>query len=413
MHPKDGRRHSVAKEPQDNAGIRQSTLSAPNFTGKCFFAPLHFRPLSISDILLWGFYLVTTLSNKILNIQALRGIAVMLVIAFHLAGNEEKYGHGYTILPDFLAIGSSGVDIFFVISGFVMVTITRGRFRKTGAIRKFIYHRVTRIYPVYWFYSVLMLAIIWVQWETSSSTRVIDMTASFLLLPQNQLPLLVVGWTLVHEMYFYFVFSLLLAFHERWLSALMILWCVASIIGAVILSSTENPIIQLIVNPLTLEFITGGLIARAHFSGKSSFAWLLLILAVAWWILGYGICVKLGLAPESSSWLRLLLFGVPSAFFVYALVALEKSSGWRMPSWLMLIGDASFSIYLSHLLVIAFIGRIWEAFGLVGPYTNGIVLIAMLLSALVIGITSFRLIELPLLNFTRRFEPLFVLKRVG
>jgi exopolysaccharide production protein ExoZ len=218
--------------------------------------------------------------------------------------------------------------------------------------------------------------------------------------------LLVVGWTLVHEMYFYLVFSLFLVFHERWLPTLMIVWGAASVIGAAILPATENSFIRLIVNPLTLEFIAGALIARAPFSIRPFSTWLLLILAVAWWGIGYGMGIKLGWAPESSGWPRLLWIGFPSALFVYALVAIEKSSGGRLPGWLIAIGDASFSIYLSHLLVIACIGRIWEASGLVGAYTNGMVLIAMFVAALVTGIASFRLIERPLLNFTRRFEPL-------
>lgn len=345
-------------------------------------------------------------TDKILNIQALRGIAVLLVIALHLTSNEEKFGHGCTVLPGFLAIGSSGVDVFFVISGFVMVTISRGSFQKKGAIRKFIYHRLTRIYPLYWFYSLLMLAVFWVQRETGHNTRVVDITASFLLLPQHQLPLLVVGWTLVHEIYFYLIFSLLLAFHQRWLLPLMLIWGAASIIGWQMLSPIESPFIRLITNPLTLEFIAGGLIAWFHCTGKqtSSSGRLLLILAIAWWLSGYGISVKYGLTPESSGWLRVLVFGCPAALAVYAFVALEKSSGWRLPIWLVLIGDASFSVYLSHLLVIASIGRIWEKFGGVGLWTNSMILVAMLLSTLAIGMASFRLIERPLLNFTRRFE---------
>ena len=66
--------------------------------------------------------------NKIQNIQALRGIAVLLVVVFHLTFIETKYGGPATLLPDFFTYGMSGVDMFFVISGFVMVAVTRGKF---------------------------------------------------------------------------------------------------------------------------------------------------------------------------------------------------------------------------------------------------------------------------------------------
>ena len=344
-------------------------------------------------------------SSKIVNIQALRGLAVLLVIAVHLAGYEEKFGQGYTILPKWFAIGGSGVDVFFVISGFVMVTITRGWFQKTGSMRRFIYHRLMRIYPTYWFYSLFMLAFFLMQQKQGDNSRIVDITASFLLLPQNQWPLLVVGWTLVHEIYFYLVFSLLLAFHERWLLPLMILWGGASITGCLLLSTSESPTIQLITNPLTLEFIFGSLVARLHFSENQFSGWPFLIVAFAWWLLGYGICVKLGLAPESSNWLRVLIFGIPAAFLVSALVTLEKNAKWQLPNWLVLIGDASYSVYLSHTLVFAAIWRIWGKFGVAGSWANGLVIVTMFFSSLVIGLVSFRLSERPLLKFTRRLEP--------
>lgn len=347
-------------------------------------------------------------SAKIINIQALRGVAVLLVIALHLQENEKKYAHGFAILPNFFNIGTSGVDLFFVISGFVMVAITRGWFQKTGAIQKFLYHRATRIYPLYWFYSLLMLAIYLMQRKAGNDTRIVDLAASFLLLPQSQLPLLVVGWTLVHEIYFYLVFSLLLLLRENWLFPLLIIWGVVTITGDLI--PFENPSMQLITSPLTLEFIGGSLIALIHFSGKFSaeFAkksgltvW---IIAFVWWLLSYGICVNFGFLPALSGWLRVLVFGFPAALFVYSLVTLEKHSAWGAPIWLISIGDASFSIYLSHLLVIATIGRIWEKFDLVGTWANGIVLVTMFLAVLFIGMISLRLIERPFLKLTRRFE---------
>jgi len=350
---------------------------------------------------------MTQHSNKILNIQALRGIAVILVIAFHLQGNEAKYCHGYTILPDFLTIGSSGVDLFFVISGFMMVTITSGCFQKTGAIYRFLYHRVTRIYPMYWFYSILMLVIYLIQFRTGNNTRITSITSSFLLLPQSHLPLMVVGWTLVHEIYFYVVFSILLAVHERWLLALLTIWGIASIIGGLI--PCENVTIKLITNPLTLEFIFGCFIALIHFSKKPSLefakylGWPLLFISFVGWLLAYSVCIKNGVQPVSSGWLRIVVFGIPSVLLLYALVTLEKYSSWLLPNWLISIGDASFSLYLSHLLIIAAIGRIWQKLGIVGFWVNGAVLGAMFLTVLPIGMASFRFIERPLLKFARRF----------
>jgi peptidoglycan/LPS O-acetylase OafA/YrhL len=134
----------------------------------------------------------------------LRGIAVLLVAFSHLLLIEKKYG-GNSIIPEFVLFGASGVDLFFVISGFVMVTITREKFRKPMEALKFIYHRVIRIYPVYWIYSVLVLIVFLIQpsWVNSAQGNQVDIVSSFLLLPSNNLPLVNVGWSLVHEVYFF------------------------------------------------------------------------------------------------------------------------------------------------------------------------------------------------------------------
>src|SRR5437868_1187412 len=95
--------------------------------------------------------------KKLHNIQALRGAAVLLVLARHILVMEVNYGGGRTLLPEVTKAGDSGVDIFFAISGFIMVFITRGQFQKPGAIPAFFYKRAARIYPLYWLFSLLVI----------------------------------------------------------------------------------------------------------------------------------------------------------------------------------------------------------------------------------------------------------------
>lgn len=345
--------------------------------------------------------------NKILNIQALRGIAVLMVILYHLIIIEGKYGHGNTVLPSFLSIGMSGVDLFFVISGFVMVTITRGWFQSTGAIRRFLYHRVTRIYPTYWFYSLLVLVVFLIKPEMVNSVQTgqVNIFASFLLLPQERFPLLAVGWTLIHEMYFYLVFALLLLFPERWLLPLLMSWGAGAMGIGFALPLASNPVVQLMTHPLTLEFIAGCVIAHIYFLKQyDSSGWYFLILALIWWLVGYGIHAAQGYELAPTGWLRVIIFGVPAVLVVFALVNIERAAEQKLPYWLVLIGNASFSIYLSHVLVISALGRIWGGFAIVNSGVNLAVLLVILLSALAIGILSYQLLERPLLRFTRRFE---------
>jgi len=102
-------------------------------------------------------------SKKVLNIQALRGIAVLLVVFSHMLPIENKYSATDKILPDIFMIGISGVDLFFLISGFVMVSVTQNTNQSISKIKLFLYHRFTRIYPLYWFYSILILTVFLLQ----------------------------------------------------------------------------------------------------------------------------------------------------------------------------------------------------------------------------------------------------------
>jgi len=119
---------------------------------------------------------------------------------FHLVTIERKYGGSGAILPDLLQFGMFGVDLFFMVSGFVMVTVTKGKFQIPKQAVKFIYHRVARIYPSYWVYSILVLIVFLVKptWVNNSQGNQVDILSSFLLFPSHTLPLVMVGWTLIH-----------------------------------------------------------------------------------------------------------------------------------------------------------------------------------------------------------------------
>lgn len=91
-------------------------------------------------------------------VQGLRAFAVLLVLFSHLFRIEEKYAT-QTVLPDFVLAGVSGVDLFFVISGFIMVVVTEKSRAGLRRAAQFIYRRLLRIYPVYWFYTSLVLVV--------------------------------------------------------------------------------------------------------------------------------------------------------------------------------------------------------------------------------------------------------------
>lgn len=142
------------------------------------------------------------------NIQVARAIAANLVLLSHLRAIETKYGRGFVVLPDWAQWGACGVDLFFVVSGFIMATIAARE-----ACRTFIVSRLTRIFPPYWFYSglVLVVSLAAPSMVNSSFGHPPSLWRSFLLIPDTTFPLLAVGWTLTHELYFYAGFAVFLA----------------------------------------------------------------------------------------------------------------------------------------------------------------------------------------------------------
>jgi exopolysaccharide production protein ExoZ len=298
-----------------------------------------------------------------------------------------------------------GVDLFFVISGFVMVTVTRGKFQKARQALTFLYHRTSRIYPLYWVYTTMALIVFIIQpsWVNSSQGSQVDILASFLLLPDELLPLVQVGWTLIHEMYFYLVFFIiLLLLPEKFLPASMLVW------GAVIVifgSSAGNPTYNLIFHPLTIEFIAGCMLAWQYhkFAGlQTDGKWLVVIASAGMVaaILGYVYYAgQTGSSPEG--WWRLLYYGIPATIIVFCITHAERN-GVILHGWLIQSGNASYSIYLSHLFTINVVGRIWSLFAVDAIFDNIIAILITFILVIVAGFVSYWYVETPLLHLTRK-----------
>ena len=346
-------------------------------------------------------------TRKIQNIQGLRGIAVLLVVFTHMLSVEGKYAKFEYIIPEFIIIGESGVDLFFLISGFVMVAVTHSHSQSKIQIQRFLFHRIARIYPLYWFYTVLILGVYLLQpsFVNSSQGNQVNILASFLLIPQNLSPLVFVGWTLIHEMYFYAVFTILLFLPRKHLIFGLICWGALVIIGNVYLPWEDNSYVKVYFSPLTLEFIVGSFIAILYYSRaiKGS-ARIYALLAFSTWVSGYYIFQMMSGEVKPSGWARVLVFGVPASFALYAALLYEKNKGTIMPKWICKVGDISYSVYLSHIIVLGVVGKLWSLFAAEGYLDNILMLVIMLIAVLIVGYISYNSIEKSLFKTMRVFE---------
>lgn len=104
---------------------------------------------------------------------------------------------------------------------------------------------------------------------------------------------------------------------------------------------------------------------------------------------------------DPQDWWRILIFGVPATLIVFCFINLEQN-GFIVHSSLIKIGDASYSIYLSHILTLSLMGRVWSSFSSDSVYDNFIILPILFFLSLAMGMMSFNIIERPLLAFSRR-----------
>lgn len=327
---------------------------------------------------------------------------------FHLVLIEEKYGGATTLLPDILFYGMFGVDLFFVISGFVMVAVTRGKFQNKASAVNFIYRRSSRIYPTYWLYTTLVLIIFIIQpsWVNSSQGNQVNIVASFLLLPSRNLPLVIVGWTLIHEMYFYLIFfAILLTTPERYMPIALFIWGLGIMVINISFQSGD-PFFKILFHPLTYEFIGGCLLGILHYNKNLKLKILpvaaVTITCILLSTIGYHNYHNVTGLIEPTPWWRITIFGLPSLLLVYCFIIAEIN-GFQAHSLLIKIGNASYSIYLSHVVTLSAIGKIWHIFSISSTYDNVIMIPVLFIAAICAGLISYSMLEKPLLEFSRKF----------
>ncbi len=332
------------------------------------------------------------------SVQAMRGLAAVMVLILHATEMAtERFGSRQ---PNWWA-GAAGVDIFFVISGYVM-SLSSGRLvRRKGGATKFLKRRLERIVPIYWIATTLKVALL--LWIPALGLRGLGgswhVVASYLFLPSwntshAALPVVPVGWTLNFEMLYYALFALALAFKLPPLRVLTPLLIALALVPLAVHAKVYAPLSW--CNPILLEFLFGMMLERAWRRGwklQPGPAWVVLCVAMSLLVL---------LPGQDGTLLRPFLWGLPAVVMLAAALSLEDSIGRRLPLSILLIGDASYSIYLTHGFVLPVVARLFEAL----PWAGGRQMLPIVLVSLALclgaGWIFYLWVELPLIHFFHR-----------
>jgi peptidoglycan/LPS O-acetylase OafA/YrhL len=330
--------------------------------------------------------------GTLFTIQALRAIAAGAVVSLHaLVMLVHNAGYSFHI-PIF---GASGVDLFFVISGFVMVYTTRGEFCQPNSTMAFIRRRIIRVVPIYWFYTTVLVLLLGFLPGLFSNLR-FDLphviSSYFFLLSKNNVgyvgTMLQTGWTLCYEMYFYLLFALMLRLPER------LFLPVAGIIFAAGIAVGELGIpvpvwLSVATNPILIEFYLGAIIARLYLNG--------FYLSRFWSVVAIGVGIAVILASENVDqglWPRVVYWGIPGGALLLGAISLERS-GLRTPRLLVALGNSSYSLYLVHPFLMPALGKIWTSLQLGGLLHPAVLYIAGFCICVLAGHLSYLFLEKP------------------
>ena len=341
------------------------------------------------------------------NLQLLRAVAALMVVLFHLRGIELKYGQGPALLDAPARYADAGVDLFFVLSGFVMGTLLTARPAGGNAALGFLARRAWRVLPPYWIYTtVVVVLMLLFPGQVNSSYSDQSILASYLLWPHDQLPVLTVGWTLIHEAYFYLAVSVVIAFlPPRLVTRSLLLWA-AIIVGCTLAAPPPGDAgLRLLTNPLTLEFIAGALLGLHWRAIPTSAGMPILVFGVAALLWAMGFMPEEGPGAMSQP-IRVAIFGAASLAILAGAVLLEKREAPAsiLRRLMERVGDSSYSLYLSHIFVISALGRLWHATGMVHtPAQHAVFLIFSVLACCLCGWLSWIGLERPLLALGQRF----------
>ncbi|MDB6159884.1 MAG: hypothetical protein JWO04_3590 [Gammaproteobacteria bacterium] len=343
-------------------------------------------------------------ARPLLGIQYLRAVGALLIVFFHMTIQIPLYtGYFNKFVLGQLHL-ANGVDLFFVVSGLIMMLSSR-----RASPGDFIVRRMIRIIPMYWMLTCLLALLVCWRPELFRTTALSweYLLKSLAFIPyanpaQNGqfFPLLVPGWSLNFEMFFYAVFAatLFLPYRTR-LVAMGGAFGVLLAIEAI----AHSPTLGFFADLRLLEFWLGMLFASVFRDTKlrlhPTVAAVIAAVGFVWLLVGFP------RAAAAEAHVQILLNSVlPAAAVVFAVASLDLGERIRKISGFELLGDASYSIYLTHIFSLGIARIIWVKAGLAaGTAAAALPLLAATFAlfscvfAVAVAVLVYKHVELPVL----------------
>lgn len=339
--------------------------------------------------------------RTLLALQEARGVAALLVVLHHDAVTmaAAQYMKFVVLGGIFAPLGRAGVDLFFVLSGFIIYYVHHNDIGMPQRLPRYAARRLVRIYPTYWVVLLLFIIIYLAvpSFQGSPDRHLGVILRSFFLIPftePGQYTIVGVAWTLSHELLFYALFALWIV-HRRLGTAVFCVWLLCLLVAR--LATSLPPPLNFFLHVKNLEFFIGMAVAHLVLAGRLRVGWgVLSVGAVAF--LATGIVESRGFDFQQSS--PTLCYGLAAGAMIFALASLEMGGQiTRVPAPLLRLGAASYSIYLIHVLIVLVLLKAARLYGLTGY----VLFLAVAAAATVGGLMLYAVVERPVLAWAHRY----------
>ncbi|KAA0548486.1 acyltransferase [Bacillus sp. BGMRC 2118] len=335
--------------------------------------------------------------QQLSSLQGIRALAALLVLVSHATAICMSWGVNY--LGGIFYAGNLGVDLFFVLSGFIIFYIHHKDKNENGLVKKFFIKRFIRIYPIYWIALLILvpfeLFIAGFGIAPENYYQIGTHIKAFLLYPQVYQPLSV-SWTLTSEILFYMIFGVVLFSKFKKIAiGVFGVWVVASALTAFYVPT--NYVVLCLLYPTNIEFVYGILVAYIVLNYKVKQGPLLIVTGTILSILAMANAIHGYIDID-----RIFAFGIPSAMIVLGCVSLEFSRELNIPRVITYLGDASYSIYLTHFPALYLIHKLFVNLGLLNILHIQVLMTIVVIATVAFGCLFHSYIEKPLLIVLRK-----------
>jgi len=306
--------------------------------------------------------------KKINAIQFLRGFAALAVVIHHTAGYVKRYFVPTLLFNDSFSIGFAGVDLFFVISGFIIHFTSKNYLNKPSLLIQYLKKRFFRVYPIYWIITTTLFLSSWLivkilhknLFSIGYPETILSYLKTYTLFPLH-FAINPVTWTLSYELFFYVCFAILIISKRLWIipTTIIAISFYNIFVDISEVADADLNYYNFIFGGYNFEFLLGFLIYLFYEKIDLSNLISVILLVISVLIIGFfGYSVG-----DYDSYQRVLTFGIPSSLILIAFLNLEKNNAIHFPKFTIILGDASYALYLVHFPMMLLLNKLPQILG--------------------------------------------------